>query len=600
VHSLHFEEVNLRRDRVANAESGTNDWIFFHPAYLRWQQEDSGILWIQGKPGSGKSVLAKSLLKHMYTQIGTKQLSKRNDTPVIADWFYSRRDGAVTMAHHSMIRSILYQIVKERRSVFCQFTETYRQRPPCGVGQSCDWTLEELEEMLNKTVVSGVEIICILDGLDESENNEQRGKTRQTIFAALLKLVSDLPDSRLKFIILSRPTTDIERVFAQQAKCASHDTGEHKRCHKIILQEENLKDIETIVDNGLRSLQEALHSFSWSNDESDDPGTLASIFSTMQRHEDEGLEEIRAYLLHNTKGVILWVTLVIKALESHCRCGGVTTTELKRKLKSLPADLVELYQYIVKDLERKLPKETLEKSRKILMWVSGASSMHSLSLQELWDALAIPEDVEMALQCKTDYRITYGVPIKNWNSFRAILYEWCGPFVEVIIPESKRSSDRRKSDEREQIEATYVIQLLHQTVKDFFADNKVSSTLCFREDEAIAMVKCSTTKYISIVFNRFLKEHATTLRQQNSTLESGAEAVASYLNDKCLLGFSLTAFGFQSHDQLDDLFGAFFNISPVWYALLYTIKYSRHRKRKASNATYPRVGLSSLIYLEIC
>ena len=146
---------------------------------------------------------------------------------------------------------------------------------------------------------------------------------------------------------------------------------------------ENSKDIATIVDNGLRSLQEALHSFSLNDDESSDPRILGSVFSTMQKHEDEGFEEIRSYLLHNAKGVILWVTLVINALESHCRSGGITTTELKRKLKSLPADLVELYQYIVKDLERKLPKEILEKSRKTLMWVSGASSMQSLSLQEL-------------------------------------------------------------------------------------------------------------------------------------------------------------------------------------------------------------------------
>ena len=52
-----------RRDQITRAETGTNEWIWSYGPYVEWATEASGILWIQGKPGSGKSVLAKSILE---------------------------------------------------------------------------------------------------------------------------------------------------------------------------------------------------------------------------------------------------------------------------------------------------------------------------------------------------------------------------------------------------------------------------------------------------------------------------------------------------------------------------------------------------------
>ncbi|KAE9393572.1 hypothetical protein BT96DRAFT_923980 [Gymnopus androsaceus JB14] len=44
--------------RVADDKrvEGTGEWILNHPEYVEWKQ-NPGILWIQGKAGSGKTIL---------------------------------------------------------------------------------------------------------------------------------------------------------------------------------------------------------------------------------------------------------------------------------------------------------------------------------------------------------------------------------------------------------------------------------------------------------------------------------------------------------------------------------------------------------------
>ncbi|KAF9065843.1 hypothetical protein BDP27DRAFT_1071877 [Rhodocollybia butyracea] len=42
---------------------GTGDWILSHPEYIQWCQGKPGILWIQGKVGSGKTILSTYIIK---------------------------------------------------------------------------------------------------------------------------------------------------------------------------------------------------------------------------------------------------------------------------------------------------------------------------------------------------------------------------------------------------------------------------------------------------------------------------------------------------------------------------------------------------------
>jgi polynucleotide 5'-kinase involved in rRNA processing len=66
--SLAFPEMNYRRRDTQRAHEKTCGWITRHPSYTTWLEDGSGILWIKGKPGSGKSTLMEFLLRDFEQQ----------------------------------------------------------------------------------------------------------------------------------------------------------------------------------------------------------------------------------------------------------------------------------------------------------------------------------------------------------------------------------------------------------------------------------------------------------------------------------------------------------------------------------------------------
>ncbi|PNP57453.1 hypothetical protein THARTR1_02450 [Trichoderma harzianum] len=558
--SLKFAAIHLRRDKVASANEGTNDWIFAHDAYRRFQREDSGVLWIEGKAGSGKSVLAKFLLQKLQSLPNANRAANLKE--IVVDWFYSRRDGEITMAHSSMLRSIVYKVFKDSQETFDCSKACYQERQLQPDGSSGEWSLDDLQCILKSIVSSSIPIICILDGLDESAASEKFQRTRETILRNLVELAL-IPGSQIKFIMLSRPAPDIVMRFNGLVKSAVPS----KKCHKIILQNENRQDILRIIDNGLVAIKKAMESLeSWDEDNSsnEDVMPLDEIF---EEGPLDAMNGIRTHLANNAKGVILWVTLIINELMQHCRTGGITLEELEKLLHSLPHDLMEYYEYMVRELEQRLDKDQLARSRKALMWVSGTSFVRALTIQELWDALAIPEDVQKALQSQKDYRQATGSYFKTWAGFRSILYTWCGPFIEVMRDTTRRYGPR---DDRDHVEPHYVVQLLHQTVKDFLADEKTSSTLRFQTSDARQFVLGSIRVHLQIVLPQSITAYTQFRRDEDK--KDFMENLVNYLNNKWLLRFSLEVFSKrysiqEAMPEMSSLWQLLYQIN-TWYELI--------------------------------
>ncbi len=62
--SLHFHSSNNRGQRLEKPTIGTCSWLFSEKRYMDWldnqnQTDSCGLLWIKGKPGSGKSTLVR-------------------------------------------------------------------------------------------------------------------------------------------------------------------------------------------------------------------------------------------------------------------------------------------------------------------------------------------------------------------------------------------------------------------------------------------------------------------------------------------------------------------------------------------------------------
>ncbi|KAH8745002.1 hypothetical protein F5883DRAFT_588400, partial [Diaporthe sp. PMI_573] len=377
--TLNLDRREERRNEVVNPEPGTTDWLWEHQEYGRWRNQAAGILWIEGKPGSGKSVLAKSILGQ-----GLSKLSSASKDGIICDWFYTTRGGDLLMAHRSLMRSILFQLLKQRPSLFHHFADEYRAAPP---GTS-EWVqVDSMKRILTSIATSGQHAICVVDAMDESEDEFQAEIQRKDVIQYFRSLTVDPSVSRMKFIILSRPTSDIEEEFwkLNVGKEVSH----------IIMEIENTKAIELVADAGIRMIRQALHPLQT-------PFAGHSLSKVPQGldpdDEDQFCADTRSFLVKNAQGVILWVSVVIKSLISSIELSRSTFPELRQEMEALPVDIDKLYLRIFTSLLAKLDDKGKAKARAALMWVSFANTIGSFNLFQLHEALAIPPSVEEALK----------------------------------------------------------------------------------------------------------------------------------------------------------------------------------------------------------
>lgn len=227
----------MRKGQVPPAADGTTSWIWSHPLYIKFARASSGILWIRGKPGSGKSVLARSIQRRLLEELCSGEL--RADPTLVGDWFYHRRRGGGYVRHESFVRSVLFHFLDQQPSLFDQFfQDTYRPMDP---RKAAPWTYEILVDILKAICQSTVRIVCIIDAVDEAESTN--------VISLIQSLIGPDISSNAKFIVLSRPNVQIERHIQAGPT--------------IVVEDENANDIKRIVELGLSSLQNALHSLNF-------------------------------------------------------------------------------------------------------------------------------------------------------------------------------------------------------------------------------------------------------------------------------------------------------------------------------------------------
>lgn len=529
--------MDSRRDRIAIPEVGTTDWIWSNPSFVEWESAPSGILWIQGKPGSGKSVLAKSIQNHLSKSEDSSIVSIRART-IVGAWYYSTRHGL--RAHRMMLKSLLLQVLEQDRSLFRHvkdFVSGGEEWSRYHKSHGFRWeTLQEILLSISTSEGDNRQIFCVVDGLDESDYEGGDLEARAETLHFFNQLV--MSPSRFKLICLSRPSLDIGKGF--------------RHAHSIILQQVNLSDIEQIVDAGLSSITQALSEDDSSDEEDsgadyglveDDSnhrstGTgsfprlepqaghrkgrigykgVVQYFRKVKRVEADRLKDIRKYLIENARGVILWVTTILKTLETRAREPLCDLKQIERELYKLPKDLEKLYRKILKPLIETLGVSSIEASRRALLWVTVATAVRPFQLQELLDALAIGKDLK----------------VHSWNSFRRQLQHLCGPFIEVIRPADSPHGAISRVNVRKDDE----VQLLHQTVKDFLEDERTAGPLHLPRYEAQRMVKEEIWGYIEAALPSQPSDHVPLPVQPNSHWEHNVKVIASYLEERPLLPF---------------------------------------------------------------
>ncbi|KAI4751294.1 hypothetical protein E4T51_15460 [Aureobasidium sp. EXF-12344] len=197
--STYEQFKNINPDRVKQ----TCRWALSHPLYRRWRDSATNdLLWISADPGCGKSVLSKSLVDEEFR-------SGANDSTVCY-FFFKDNDEQNSLA--TCLCALLHQLFQHQPRLLQHAVPAWNKD-----GNKLQQETDELWRILLAATsdVAARNTTCVLDAL-----NECRDRDRNDLIAKLARFHENAASqgprqSRLKFIVTSRPYDDIQRGFEQ-------------------------------------------------------------------------------------------------------------------------------------------------------------------------------------------------------------------------------------------------------------------------------------------------------------------------------------------------------------------------------------------------
>ncbi|CAI6085842.1 unnamed protein product [Clonostachys chloroleuca] len=110
---VYSPELDFRVNQIEDPFQNTFNWIFDLPLFYNWIQEGSGLFWISGKPGSGKSTLMKYIFRSRQTwelMHDWRRASNAIDE-VATGFFFHYRGTTLQKSFEGVLRSLIIQIL---------------------------------------------------------------------------------------------------------------------------------------------------------------------------------------------------------------------------------------------------------------------------------------------------------------------------------------------------------------------------------------------------------------------------------------------------------------------------------------------------------
>ncbi|WPH02680.1 Hypothetical protein R9X50_00554600 [Acrodontium crateriforme] len=333
--SLHFAQMDSRRDTIKQAYKTTCAWFLNNQSYVDWTDPNEyeshhGFLWLKGNPGTGKSTLVK------YAWAFAEDY--KADDEIVVSFFFNARGEDLEKSTTGMYRAILLQILNKCPALQ-RLLDDFPHNP------ANVWTVDSLHDLLSLLIreLGGRRLKCFIDALDEGDEDQMRQMLYN--FEELAKH-SGLPKHRFYIFFASRhyPTINIEDGL------------------EIILENESghAQDIKAYI---LRHLQ-------------------------VRKSGPEGharVEAMRDKIQEKANGIFLWTALVIDMLNKEYERGAIFA--VKKRLEEVPTGLSDLFKDIVTR-----DSENLKEFLLCLQWILFAR--RPLKTDEFYFAMLVGIDAD--------------------------------------------------------------------------------------------------------------------------------------------------------------------------------------------------------------
>ncbi|KAF7184605.1 hypothetical protein CNMCM7691_005848 [Aspergillus felis] len=324
------------RDDIARIEQtkgglleGSCAWILERQDFIDWRDGDgSGLYWIKGGPGKGKTMLLIGIIQDM--------LRTAQHTGLVSFFLCQNTDPKLNSVT-AILRGLLYQLALQERALIRYIRSDYDSRGRLLFeDNNAFFALSRiLSRMLNHPNLPRV--YFIIDALDEC----------QTDLQPLLKLITEhASSSRLRCLVSSRTRDDIRSLLGISGCCTELD-----------LDENALKNVETVVRAYI--------------------DCEITELTQRKKYSPKLQKEVKDYLQLHADGTFLWVALVCQQLRK------TLLWKTPSVLKSFPSGLEPLYQRMMAEMDQLKTEssETFDYCRRILGSITLA--LQPLHLTEL-------------------------------------------------------------------------------------------------------------------------------------------------------------------------------------------------------------------------
>jgi hypothetical protein len=278
------------------------------------------VLCLKGKPGAGKSTLMKHTLAHCKEIFPDYR---------IAAYFFNARGGALEKTPLGMLRSIVYQLIKQDDTLFEEFLIRFRDKQHVSRPGEWEWRLQELEGFTTSVIKQerSRPVVLLVDALDECNEVDM-----QHVVEFLESLSSNA----------TRCGTTLRICLSRR----HHPPLRIQRC------------LELTVDNNKDHLED--------------------IVTYVQAKLDKRDDEIEAEIKRKADGIFMWVVLVVSLLNKAYLEGDVD--KMWDTLQQVPKELEIMFQVL-------LSKEDEDMAKTVLMFQWMLFSQRPLELAELFFAV---------------------------------------------------------------------------------------------------------------------------------------------------------------------------------------------------------------------
>ncbi|ETS74270.1 hypothetical protein PFICI_14136 [Pestalotiopsis fici W106-1] len=405
---LDAPKQDYRLEQIEKNFKNTFDWAYDQqkPGLNQWLQKGTGLFWINGKPGSGKSTLMKFIVQDSRTDDLLSDW-RTSAVQIRAAFFFHYRGNTMQKSFEGLLRSVLTQIIKQCNSLSSYLWQSTNDEPM----KSHDWTLSRLQRALFQILEQDqvpLHLCLFLDALDEYD-----GRLEPICkFLCDLSRIPQTTTKRIQICFSSRPWDIFIREF--------------KDCPGFSIQDYTRDDIRDYCLGSIRN---------------------EDLTATV-------LEDLVPVLVERSKGVFLWVKLVVKNLAQAFRA-ETNGQDLEKRLKALPSELDEYYAELI---------DRIPHAHRLMVYVMLEITVRSrepISPKAFVCALSTSRSQSHAeyMAAYTTLRRQRFTKLKRGyypDLARQYSSKYCGGLIEVV---KTGTSVARKDQEG--------VQVFHQTVEDF-------------------------------------------------------------------------------------------------------------------------------------